>query len=309
MFSRRANYEASAESDKLGDMSNKLAVDLRKHIRLLDSHKIFTREWLAMTDALAHISNIAKMEHRLPRPEKDSTLWEGDDLTIRFMLEEGKLNLCLRLMHEYCRAMIGLKSANDGYRSWLVSTASSCGVAGPEQLAQRLLTFEQSLGVLLRCALEHIEAVQTTDLPELMTHIAEVLAFAVSAPAESLCFERTQEAMVGRYLHSVMARVEALDEDRLMPMVLEHDLVNLVVAHLGAHAVALEPEGQLAAASFLALALDTEAFETTPGQFLSPSSKEVLKTFTVLFLGELSAEVEQRRKLRPLLDAVARASR
>ena len=149
MFSRRTNYEASAEGDTLDDLSQKLAVDLRKHVRQLDSHKIFTKEWLAMIDSLVHISNIAMMEQRLPRGENDSTLWEGDDLTVRFMLEEGKLNLCLRLMHEFCRAMIALKSPNGGYHSWLKATASSCGIADPEQLTQRLLTFEGSCCALV----------------------------------------------------------------------------------------------------------------------------------------------------------------
>ncbi len=44
-----------------------------------------------MIDSLVHISNIALMEHRLPRTggEADATLWEGDELTVRFLLEEG----------------------------------------------------------------------------------------------------------------------------------------------------------------------------------------------------------------------------
>ena len=42
MFSRRNNYEASADPDTLDDLSKKLAVDLRKHVRRLDAHLIFT---------------------------------------------------------------------------------------------------------------------------------------------------------------------------------------------------------------------------------------------------------------------------
>ena len=59
------------------------------------------QEWLGLTDSLQHIANVALMEHRLPRDSEDSTLWEGEELTVRYMLEEGKLNLCLRLMEEY----------------------------------------------------------------------------------------------------------------------------------------------------------------------------------------------------------------
>ena len=62
-----------------------------------------TQEWLGLTDSLQHIANVALLEHRLPRDSEDSTLWEGEELTVRYMLEEGKLNLCLRLMEDYKR--------------------------------------------------------------------------------------------------------------------------------------------------------------------------------------------------------------
>ena len=42
-----------------------------------------TQEWLGLTDSLQHIANVALMEHRLPRDSEDSTLWEGEELTVR----------------------------------------------------------------------------------------------------------------------------------------------------------------------------------------------------------------------------------
>jgi hypothetical protein len=50
----------------------------------------------------------------------------------------------------------------------------------------------------------------------------------------------------------------------------------------------------------------SQAFETKPSAFFNEESKARLKSFRPLFLSELTAEVEQRRKLRPLLDAVTR---
>ena len=35
------------------------SADLRKHVRKLDSHELFSKEWLSMVDSLVHISNIA----------------------------------------------------------------------------------------------------------------------------------------------------------------------------------------------------------------------------------------------------------
>ena len=103
MFNKKDKY-ASAEQDAgggLDDLSRKLAVDLRKHVKKLESHRAYSKEWVTMVDSLTHIANIAAMEHRLPEAA-NSTLWEGDQLTVRFLLEEGKLNLCLRQMNNYC---------------------------------------------------------------------------------------------------------------------------------------------------------------------------------------------------------------
>lgn len=42
MFARKASYETAPDPDTLDDLSKKLAVDLRKHVRRLDSHALFT---------------------------------------------------------------------------------------------------------------------------------------------------------------------------------------------------------------------------------------------------------------------------
>ena len=226
---REGAYETSNEPDTLDALTRRLAADLRKHVRMLDSHELFSKEWLNMVDSLVHISNIALMEHRLPRSEGDSTLWEGDELTVRFLLEEGKLNLCLRLMHLYSSAVAAQAPGTRTYAQWLAKTAQDCGLPDAETLQSRLLTFEQCLGSLIRCALEHVEAVQTCDLQELMEHAAEVLTAAAAQPEGTLEFDRTQATLVLRYLNSVFGRIEQLGEDRIMQYVEKHSLVRALM--------------------------------------------------------------------------------
>lgn len=72
--------------------------------------------------------------------------------------------------------------------------------------------------MLLRCSFEHVEAVQTTDLPLLVTHCAAVLAQCAKVPPSALEWERAQEVAVLRYLSAVMLRVEQLGEERVMPL-------------------------------------------------------------------------------------------
>ena len=184
MFSRKNAYETTDKSkgQNLDEMSRKLAVDLRKHVRRLEMLPHHTKEWLGLTDSLQHIANVALMEHRLPR-EGDSTLWEGEELTVRYMLEEGKLNLCLRLMEEYKRGQAAEQAKGAAaYEDFLKGVAAACECQDVALLKARLLVFEHNLGVLLRCALEHIEAVQTTDLPLLVSHCAAVLRHCAATP-------------------------------------------------------------------------------------------------------------------------------
>lgn len=92
---------ASDEQDTLDDLSRKLAVDLRTHIRRIEPHECFTpvracgepdapasraercratgsrsQEWLKLLEPLQHIASIAQMEGKLPSANEDSTLWE-----------------------------------------------------------------------------------------------------------------------------------------------------------------------------------------------------------------------------------------
>ncbi|KAL3917014.1 MAG: hypothetical protein SGPRY_006578, partial [Prymnesium sp.] len=42
-------------------------------------------------------------------------------------------------------------------------------------LQHQACVFEESLGLLISCCLEHVEAVQMTDLSELASHVHDVL--------------------------------------------------------------------------------------------------------------------------------------
>jgi hypothetical protein len=80
--------------------------------------------------------------------------------------------------------------------------------------------FEKGLGVVLRNAWLHVEALQTSDLPGLMHHIADVLEGAMECPAimEDLVragdLHQRQEVMVFYYLRGVLRHVEEITEGR-----------------------------------------------------------------------------------------------
>jgi len=293
-------YQAENEQDNLDELSRKLAVDLRVHVRSLQLHACLSPGWLKMVESLQHIAQIVQMEHRMPR-DGDSTLWENDELTVRFLLEEGKLNLCLRLMANYYQTL----QERGPMAGWLGSAAANLRLSGPGELEDKLLHFEQSLGQVLRCAYEHVESVQTTDLGVFFDHATLVLQMAASQPPTT--FDRTQPALVLRYLASVIERIEQLTEDKIMVPVQIMGLVPLVAAHVDIYHDLLAASDDLTAgATFLACAIDTEAFETSPDAFLEGQAREHLRLFPAKFLRDMTSAPAMRKKLRPLLDLVQR---
>jgi len=309
MFRRKSNYEADTDknTNSADDLSRQLAVDLRKHVRKIEMNEPFSMPWNVMIESLMHVANIAMMEHRLPREsgDEDSTLWEGDELTVRFLLEEGKLNPCLRLMIEY-------KAAKERATQRLYEeSAKECSLSDADAMRQRGVLFEQSLGVLLRCALLHVEAVQTTDLPLLMEHCSKILSAATALGARPFAFDKCQEQLVAFYLSAVAERMDAqqagLDESRVVPLIQQYNLVPLVVSLLASYSEQLKKDGRLAAASFLAYVLDSEAYGM-PSQKASLTPHETLlkmKGFKAT-LDEQTADLSIRKKLRPLLDVIAK---
>jgi len=87
------------------------------------------------------------MESSVAAAKDDATLWETEEQALRYLLEDGKLNLCLR-------NMISFKAHQ---RAYLISG----DLPSAEMLAQAD-NFEKGLGVVLRNAWSHVEALQTT---------------------------------------------------------------------------------------------------------------------------------------------------
>ncbi|KAG8464147.1 hypothetical protein KFE25_003210 [Diacronema lutheri] len=268
MFSRKMQYEAAAETGALDDLSRKLSGDLRKHVRKLEHAEPLSREWLGMIDSFLHISNIALMEHRLPREDDTATLWEGEELTVRYLLEEGKLNLCIRLMHEYKRRRRQL----DADSKDVASAAQAVGLDAPT-LEARALVFEQSLSVLLKCAFEHVEPLQTVDMPELIEHVAEVLEYACSRPAEALELSRTQESAVPLYLASLVKRLDALDETRVSGLIVDCALLPRALHYAAMHGSRLPPEAVEALCAFVSGLLQSEDLKTRKAAYLPPAPR------------------------------------
>ncbi len=58
--------------------------------------------WFEMAEIFGRVAHISDVESQLPASKKgDATLWETEEQALRFLLEDGKLNLCLRILIEF----------------------------------------------------------------------------------------------------------------------------------------------------------------------------------------------------------------
>jgi hypothetical protein len=153
-MSRASNYSSKTkDADSLEGLSEKLKNDLRRHIRCIASFPVCTEAWMDMAETFGRIATVSEAEGKLPKTHEDATLWETEEAALRFILEDGKLNLCLRNMVDYTTYVHNQVLNNGGLRS---------------EVKAKCEKFEKGLGVVLRNAWEHAEAVQTTDLPLLL---------------------------------------------------------------------------------------------------------------------------------------------
>ena len=159
-------YAAGESENQIEALSSKLLARTREQIRNMGSFEILSQPWVEMAKNIYKLGRIATSESKFASKKVDQTLWEGEENVLRFIVEDGKLNLCLRNMVEFKAHQREKKSVNkrdtDGKGSHI------------------LVKFEGGLGTILRFTWEHSEAVQTTDLLLLIQHISDVTTFALT---------------------------------------------------------------------------------------------------------------------------------
>ena len=295
---------AKGETDGgLDDLTRKLADDLRIQIRKLGCVPLFSDEWFDMADVFGRIANVSDMESKLAEGKKEEgkTIWETEEQALRFLMEDGKLNLCLRnlvdfKLHQRRARILG---------------------SGPVfDFAKECDKFERGLGVVLRNAWMHVEAIQTTDLSSLMTHIADTLESSLEAEEDLMAhcsagdIHRRQEIMVFHYLYCIMRHVEQIKESRVMPAIRDRQVfmkglrvIDKVHNHvLSAHIVTC--------LTAMSLITESEDFITFPDQYITNADDVAfLITFRTNCIAKFSTDFEQKKAIRPLTDAIDKAKR
>lgn len=139
--------------------------------------------------------------------------------------------------------------------------------------------FEQTLGVLLSCALSSIESLQTLDMPLLLDHMGRTLTFSLdhSEMVRSPDSARRQEILCVHYLAYVFDHIENLQEDRIMELISEHNLLCLLVRNVSKYHSYYSSATKKDASKALSGILGAEDFKTNPDKYLTqPDMKKLI---------------------------------
>ena len=295
-----SKYETNQEADDIGELSQRLQADLRKAIHSLGSYRPFSEKWIKMCDALSRIGHITTMEVTLPKENKDATLWDCDELALRFLLEDGKLNLVLR-------NLIAFKQ--------LQYEMIEQGKQPKSEYQEAARKFEIGTGVTIKNAWLHIEALQTTDLPMLIEYVCTVISMANEKPDRlALGFDdddkrdELQEKIFPYYILALCKGMEdSIEENRIMPSIRRFDMISLFVKYLKIHHTNLKKEVLSVSCEVLSILFDTDDYQTNEERYLKNDNiKNDLCELGDLFVYEMSSDDDDlRRKVRPLLDEIS----
>jgi len=304
--------------DDDGDLDRpKMTADAgRRCVRNLNHYTVLSAEWMALVESLKQLRRLVHIDGRCPvntklsaaqgrNTDSKGTLWdqEAQENAIRILVEEAKVNLCLRMMNEFKKWEYNPSEKESTLKKVAVSTGTS-----EAQLKQKCSQFEESLGLLLWRAFAHVETLQLMDVPLLLDHCAMVLN---TCDLTGVTDPKMQETLVLHYFLLLMQHSEALANSELLPKSRELDLLHLVTSHILCHIQGYNLEILTAFAEGLsAMAYNEDFMSDWEMYFKDPTGeeKELEKKKNFLELEEkvlapvLKEYPTRKKDFRPLMD-------
>uniref|UniRef100_A0A7S2FHB2 Uncharacterized protein n=1 Tax=Alexandrium andersonii TaxID=327968 RepID=A0A7S2FHB2_9DINO len=286
----------------------------RKCVRNIHQYPVLSVEWIALVDSLKQLTRLVQLEGRMPvnskvtesagrNQDSEGTLWDQDahENAIRILVEEAKVNLCLRMMNDYKRWCYNAEE-----RAATMRQAKQAFEYSDAQLQAKCGQFEESLGMLLMRAFVHVETLQLMDIPLLIEHCTMVLQATPPRPVDM----KEQETACVHYFSSLMKHAEALNNSELLAKARELRLVHLATSHVLAHVEEYPAELTAAVAEGFAALSDNEDFRTSWEDFFQdPNGGPDMQAKTNFMQLEeklagryLKDKPDGKKDVRPLLD-------
>ncbi len=258
-----------------------MSATLRDMVSSINACQVLSADWILNVERLQTISSEAINSQSSASTRASSvavtTLWDRDELAVRFLLEEGKLNLCLRLLSEY-QEFVQRPRLDDVIRDATITDPKGQGSAMSESAIRSTLDdFEFYMGLLLSCALRAPEAVQTMDISLLVGHIASVFKHGIFSPSllSAPDISRKQLSVCFLYLRELFKYADEHSGDRIMQLIQQHEVGNCMVTVLNG-AVSWPKNILAVACSCLSALMSTEQYCTHPERYISSDCEKII---------------------------------
>jgi hypothetical protein len=282
-------YVSNRRADDLSGLTAKLAADLRENIRGFAAAPPFSPPWVSVARRIASVATIVETERQLALAgggaKADGTLWEGEEWALRFLLEEGKINVSVRIGEEYVRArseafLEGTAGTGTGSGSGAGAGAGEAGASDGKSSGDEgedeavCLDLERSLATVLSTAWAHREAAQVTEAPLAVSLLKGAMAAARAAPSTDsrACVSMTNFAL--RLWHSLgSCMLAAVGETKLVPDMVRRDVFGpelfAFILHRALACKGVENKTLLEGLAGMAAVMAGEEFSSAKGKLLS----------------------------------------
>lgn len=275
---------------------------------------MLTDEWLIVAAEVEQLSSFSSIEASFKPPDTApgetygknavGTLWDTNKKvdTLRVLVEEAKVNICIRLLKEY------RDWTSSDIREPSIEACAKRHTRSRQDIELKLDQFEFDLGLLLKRLFEYVEAIQLADMPLLLEYISRVLTSINNTAGVYL--ELRQESMVFSYLKNVFQNLDQMNEGQVIHWLEEFHLVpiliNVITDLHGCFTSAVRIE-VLEAASALA---ESELFLARKDAFIPAEAKPKLVRIRNEYIRDVIVESpEKRGALRPLLELIDKLER
>jgi len=277
--------ENRAEDDKL--ITQERRVELaREKVRSIRYYEICTPEWFEMAEHVQDLSALAKVETYCPKVDYswseqegkagEGTLWDQQvaEVAIRVLVEDAKVVACLRLLNDLKKWQYDKQRSNEG----LEAAAKAMRVSKIEDLKQKLIVFEESIGYVLQRAYNHVEAMQLSDMPLTIEHVALCLR---ESRIQQLPYDNTklQETSSIFLLFTVCKHIESFNSGELLARMKEQEVLPMIVTTILSRLPSLGHDVQQRVVEGFAGLCESEDYLTEWQDFFNDSQKAELLEF------------------------------
>ncbi|EFC37384.1 predicted protein [Naegleria gruberi] len=237
----------------------------------------------------------------------DQTLWDRDEYCIRFIVEEGKLNMLLRILDEFKDEQAKIT----GGQKTMQEVLTTSDIKDETELTNKMNKFEMNLAVLMMYSFHSLESLQTLDMYQTLDLINKNMntkTFLDNKLKLGDDVYKTTEYLVIDYLRSLFVHIEKLDESKISNLTIERKLLpkliqflEKTVSHMGEHEIirCFETISAIAAA---------ETFQTSREKYFG-SDKDVKMALVKMYdthVKKLLNNYDRKKSLRSLIDIVNR---